>query len=83
MKRKRHTEAQIFEKLRLAERLAPEGQSGAAIARQLEVSEQTYYRWKKEYAAATKQQMQRLRELERENERLDFKSIGRDRRIHP
>ena len=70
MKRKRHTEAQIFEKLHLAERLAAEGQSGAAIARQLEVSEQTYYRWKKEYAGATKQQMQRLRELERENERL-------------
>ena len=44
MKRLRHTEAQIFEKLRLAERLAAEGQSGAAIARQLEVSEQTYYR---------------------------------------
>ena len=37
MKRKRHTEAQIIEKLRLAERLAAEGKSGAAIALQLEV----------------------------------------------
>ena len=37
MKRKRHTEAQIIDKLRLAERLAAEGKSGAAIALQLEV----------------------------------------------
>ena len=44
MKRKRRTEAQIIDKLRLAERLAAEGKSGAAIALQLEVSEQTYYR---------------------------------------
>ena len=44
MKRKRHTEAQIIDKLRLAERLAAEGKSVAAIVRQLEVSEQTYYR---------------------------------------
>ena len=70
MKRKRHTEAQIIEKLRLAERLATEGKSGAAIALQLEFSEQTYYRWKNEYDGADKQHMQRLRELERENEKL-------------
>ena len=70
MKRKRHTEAQIIDKLRLAERLAAEGKSVAAIVRQIEVSEQTYYRWKKEYAGADKQHMQRLRELERENEKL-------------
>lgn len=70
MKRKRHSEAQIIDKLRLAERLAAEGKSVAAIVRQLEVSEQTYYRWKKEYAGADKQHMQRLRELERENEKL-------------
>ena len=37
MKRKRHTEAQIIDKLRLAERLVAEGKSGAAIALQLEV----------------------------------------------
>ena len=70
MKRKRHTEAQIIDKLWLAERLATEGKSVAAIVRQLEVSEQTYYRWKKEYAGADKQHMQRIRELERENEKL-------------
>ena len=70
MKRKRHTEAQIIDKLRVAERLAAEGKSVAAIVRQLEVSEQTYYRWKKEYSGADKQHMQRLRELERENEKL-------------
>ena len=70
MKKKKHTETQILEKLRLAERLAAEGMGGAAIAKQLEVSEQTYYRWRKQYEGADKKSVQRLRELERENEKL-------------
>lgn len=44
--KKKHTETQILEKLRLAERLAANGMGGTAIASKLEVSEQTYYRWK-------------------------------------
>ena len=70
MKRKKHTETQILEKLRLAERLAADGLGGAAIARRLEVSEQTYYRWKKLYQGTDKTHLHRLRELERENEKL-------------
>ena len=57
---KRHIETQIIDKLRLVERLTAEGKSGAAIAQQLEVSEQTYYRWKKEYAGADKEHMRKL-----------------------
>ena len=70
MKKKKHTETQILEKLRLAERLAAGGMGGTAIAKQLEVSEQTYYRWRKQYEGADKKSVQRLRELERENEKL-------------
>ena len=70
MKRKKHSQSQIIDKLRLAERLAAEGMGGAAIAKQLEVSEQTYYRWKRLYGGSDKTHMHRLRELERENEKL-------------
>ena len=70
MKRKKHSQSQIIDKLRLAERLAADGKGSAAIAKQLEVSEQTYYRWKKLYGGSDKTHMHRLRELERENEKL-------------
>lgn len=70
MKRKKHTQAQIIDKLRIAERLSAEGTSVTDIARQLEVSEQTYYRWKKLYEGTDKPHLHRLRELERENAKL-------------
>ena len=70
MKRKKHTQAQIIDKLRIAERLSAEGMNGADIARHLEVSEQSYYRWKKLYEGTDKPHLHRLRELERENEKL-------------
>ena len=70
MKRKHHTPAQIIDKLRLAERLKAEGKIVAEVCRQLEVSEQTYYRWKKKYGNAEKSELQKLRRLERENKQL-------------
>ncbi len=70
MKRKHHTPEQIIAKLREAERLLAEGQTGAQVARVLEVSEQTYYRWKRQYGTMAPNEARRLRELERENERL-------------
>ena len=69
-KRKRHTPEQIIDKLRLAERLRAEGKTVADVARQLEVSEQTYYRWKRKYGDSSKDEMARLRKLERENAKL-------------
>lgn len=69
-KRKRHTPEQIIDKLRLAERLRAEGKTVADVARQLEVSEQTYYRWKRKYGDSSKDEMARLRKLERENSKL-------------
>lgn len=70
MKRKHHSAEQIITKLREAERRLAEGETVAQVARALEVSEQTYYRWKRQYGNMAPDDSRRLRELERENERL-------------
>lgn len=63
---KKHTKEQIIDKLRLAEKLKAEGATVAEIAKQLEVSEQTYYR----YGRLEKDDVKRLRKLEKENQKL-------------
>jgi putative transposase len=70
MPRKRYTPEEIIHKLREAEVLLSQGQTVAEAARQLGVTEQTYYRWRKEYGGMDKSQVRRLNELERENARL-------------
>jgi putative transposase len=51
MKRRRHTPEQIIRKLREADRLLGEGQEIPEVAKQLEVSEATYHRWRPNTAA--------------------------------
>ncbi len=68
-KRRLSTE-QIITKLRAAEVLIAEGQTITEVARQLEVSEQTYYRWRREFGGLDTTQAKRLKELEQENKRL-------------
>ena len=70
MKRRRHTPEQIVRKLREAERLLGEGQTIAEAAKQVEISEQTYHRWRNQYGGMKADDARRLRELERENARL-------------
>ena len=70
MKRRRHTPEQIVRKLREVERLLGEGQTIAEAAKQVEVSEQTYHRWRNQYGGMKADDAKRLRELERENARL-------------
>lgn len=70
MKNKRHTPEQIIRKLRQAEQLKSQDQSIAQICQQLEVSEQTYHRWKQQYGGMGEPQAKRLKELEIENSRL-------------
>lgn len=70
MARKRHTPEQILAKLRDAEVLASQGLGAADIARRLEISEQTYHRWRNQYGGMKAVEMKRLKELEKENERL-------------
>ena len=70
MARRRHTPEQIVRKLREADRLLAEGAEVAAVARHLEVSEQTYHRWRNQFGGMKADDAKRLRDLERENSRL-------------
>ena len=70
MAKKRHTAEQIIHLLREVEIHTSQGKTLAQSARQIGVSEQTYYRWRKEYGGLTTGQAKRLRELEKENGRL-------------
>ena len=70
MARKRYTAEQIIGHLRQAEILISEGQTIIEAARHLGVSEQTYYRWRKEYGGMEVDQARRLKELDLENQRL-------------
>ncbi len=70
MGRKRHTAEQIIAKLREAEVGLAKGQPLALVVRKLEIAEQTYYRWRKEYGGLRVDQATRLKELEKENGRL-------------
>jgi putative transposase len=69
-KTKPHTVEQIIAKLREAEVLIANGQSIAEACRKLGVTDQTFYRWRKEYGGLKVDHAKRLKELEHENARL-------------
>jgi transposase-like protein len=68
--RKKHTAEQIIQKLREAEIVLAQGQPVGAACKKIEVTEQTYYRWRKEYGGLKLDQARRLKDLEKENGRL-------------
>ncbi len=70
MPRKRRTPEQIIRKLREAEVELSKGQTTVDVVRKLGITEQTDYRWRKEYGGLRMDQAKRLKELERENSRL-------------
>ena len=70
MARRRHTPEQVVRKLREADRLLSEGTEVSEVARHLEVSEQTYHRWRARYGGMKSDDVRRLKELEVENTRL-------------
>jgi len=70
MKRKKHTPEQIINKLRQADRMLGQSKSLVEVVKALGVSEQTYYRWRKQYGAMGAAELKRLRELEKENAQL-------------
>ncbi len=70
MARQRHTVEEIINKLREAEVGLARGLAVSEVCRKLGVTEQTYYRWRKEYGGLRRDQARRLRELEKENTRL-------------
>ena len=70
MSKKRHTAEQIISKLREAEVLLAQGVTVGEVCKKLAITEQTYYRWRKEYGSLRVDQAKRLKGLEKENQRL-------------
>jgi transposase-like protein len=79
VKRRRHTPEQIIRKLREAERMLGEGKGVPEVAKALEVSEQTFHRWRNQYGGMKAEDVKRLKELERENREL--KQIVADKEL--
>ena len=70
MVRKSYTPEQIINKLREVEILLNQGANVGEACRKIGVTEQTYYRWRKEYGGMRIEQAKRLKDLEKENTRL-------------
>ena len=70
MSRKRFSAEEIVNKLREADVLISQGKAISQVCKQIGITDQTYYRWRKEYGGLKTDQAKRLKELERENGRL-------------
>ena len=70
MVKKSHSPEQVITKLREAEILLNQGANVGEASRKIGVTEQTYYRWRKEYGGMRVEQAKRLKEVEKENTRL-------------
>ena len=69
-RRRRHTAEQIIRKLREADGMLAAGQTIGQVVQALEVSEQTFQRWRNQYGGMKAEEAKRLKELEEENKRL-------------
>ena len=69
-RRKNWSAEEIIAKLRLIEVQLAQGKSLALACKEAEISEQSYYRWRREYGGIAIEQAKRLKDLERENARL-------------
>jgi len=70
MKGKKHTPEQIIRKLREADTMIAAGKTIGQIAQTLEISEQTFHRWRNQYGGMKAEEAKRLKSLEEENRRL-------------
>jgi transposase-like protein len=70
MPKKGYSPEQIINKLREAEVLLSQGSTIAVVCRKIGITDQTYYRWRKDYGGMRVDQARRLKELEQENARL-------------
>ena len=68
--KKRYTGAQIVAKLRQADVLIGKGNSVPEVCREIEVSQQTYYRWRQKYGGMSPEMVKELKQLQKENDRL-------------
>ena len=70
MPSKKHRPEEIIGKLREAEVVLAQGATTAEACSLIAISEQTYYRWRKEYGGLKTDQARRMKDLEKENARL-------------
>src|SRR5271169_155396 len=70
MKGRHHTPEQVIRKLAEGEKLLAQGKSIEEVCRHLEVTESTWHRWRNQYGGMKADDARRLKELERENQRL-------------
>ena len=70
MRKKRYRPEEIISKLREVDILLGQGHTVAQVIKSIEVSDVTYYRWRKEYGGMNTSQAKKLKELEKENTRL-------------
>ena len=70
MATKRHKPEEIVTKLRQVEVLVGQGMARADAIREVRITEQTYYRWRKKYGGMGTDQLRELKRLQKENERL-------------
>jgi transposase-like protein len=70
MPQKKHKPEEIVARLRQADVLVSQDRTVAEAVRSIGVTQFTYYRWRKEFGGLKTDQMKRLKELEKENERL-------------
>ncbi len=70
MKNRRHSPEQIIRKLAEGDKLLNQGQTIEEVSRHLEITESTWHRWKNQYGGMKADDAKRLKELEKENQRL-------------
>jgi transposase-like protein len=70
MKGKKHSAEQIIKKLREADAMIATGKTIGQVVQSLEISEQTFHRWRNQYGGMKAEEAKRLKELEEENRRL-------------
>jgi len=70
VKRKRHTPSQVIRKLREAEKLLADGKTIPEVAKTIEVSENTFHRWRNQYGGIKANDVKRLKELDKQNKAL-------------
>ena len=70
MKGKKHSPEQIIKKLREADTMIATGKTIGQVVQSLEISEQTFHRWRNQFGGMKAEEAKRLKELEEENRRL-------------
>ena len=80
-RRKRHSPEQIIRKLRDADGMLAAGQTIGQVCQALEVSENTFHRWRNQYGGMKAEEAKRLKELDQENARLLLAEAELDKEI--